>query len=42
MGGGIRGRVISKYWGGSNLFDMQLEEGHSFFWQGNYYSMSVS
>ena len=43
--GALEGRVISKYftnWGGSNLFDTQPREGHSFFWQGKYYSMSVS
>ena len=41
----LEGRVISKYftnWGESNLFDTQPGEGHSFFWQGKYYSMSVS
>ena len=43
--GAFEGRVISKYftnWGGSNLFDTQPGKGHSFFWQGKYYSMSVS
>ena len=43
--GALEGRVISKYftnWGGSNLFDTQPGEGHSFFWQGKYYFMSVS
>ena len=45
VGGGFRGRVISKYftnWGGSKLFDTQLGEGHSFFCKGKYYSMSVN
>ena len=35
--GALEGRVISKYftnWGGSNLFDTQPGEGHSFFLQG--------
>ena len=43
--GALEGRVIGKYftnWGGSNLFDTQPGEGHSLFWQGKYYSMSVS
>ena len=39
------GRVINKFftnWGGSNLFYSQPGEGHSFFWQGENYSMSLS
>ena len=43
--GASEGRVISKFftnWGGSNLFYSQLGEGHSFFWQGKKYSMSLS
>ena len=35
--GVLEGRVISKYfinWGGSNLFDTQPGEGHSFFFFG--------
>ena len=41
----LEGRVISKYftnWGGSNLFDTPPGEGQSSFWQGKYYSTSVS
>ena len=36
--GALEGRVISKYftnWGGSNLFDTQPREGHSFFGKEN-------
>ena len=43
--GALEGRVISKYftnWRGSNLFDRQPGESHSFIWRGKYYSMSVS
>ena len=46
LAGASEGRVISKFftnWGGSNLFFFsQPGEGHSFFWQGNNYSMLLS
>ena len=43
--GASEGRVIGKFftnWGGSNLFYSQPGKGHSFFWQGKNYSMSLS
>ena len=44
MGRASEGRVLSNFftnWGGSNLFYSQLGEGHSFFWRGQNYSMSI-